>query len=48
MLRSLVGSEMCIRDSLQTGPEETFEPLKDWPVTPTHDVSVYGQLGGVL
>ena len=33
---------------LQTGPEETFEPLKDWPVTPTHDVSVYGQLGGVL
>jgi transposase len=33
---------------LQTAPEETFDPLDDWPATPVHDVSVYGQLGGVL
>jgi len=33
---------------LHTAPEVTFEPLDDWPVTPVHDVSVYGQLGGVL
>lgn len=33
---------------LQTAPEERFDPLDDWPVTPVHDVSVYGQLGGVL
>jgi transposase len=33
---------------LQTTPEETFDPLDDWPVTPVHDVSVYAQLGGAL
>ena len=33
---------------LQTAPEERFDPLEDWPVTPVHDVSVYGQLGGAL
>jgi transposase len=33
---------------LQTAPEETFDPLEDWPITPAHDVSVYGQLGGAL
>jgi len=33
---------------LQTTPEETFDPLEDWPITPVHDVSVYGQLGGAL
>ena len=33
---------------LQTAPEETFGSLADWPATPVHDVSVYGQLGGAL
>ncbi len=33
---------------LQTGPERSFDPLEDWPRTPVHDVSVYGQLGGAL
>lgn len=33
---------------LQTAPEVAFDPLEDWPVTPVHDVSVYGQLGGAL
>ena len=33
---------------LQTAPEVAFDPLEDWPATPVHDVSVYGQLGGVL
>jgi transposase len=33
---------------LQTAPEVGFDPLEDWPVTPMHDVSVYGQLGGAL
>lgn len=33
---------------LQTTPEETFDPLEDWPVTPVHDVTVYAQLGGTL
>lgn len=33
---------------VQTAPEERFDPLEDWPATPVHDVSVYGQLGGVL
>ena len=33
---------------LQTAPEEAFEPLGNWPATPVHDVSVYGQLGGAL
>jgi transposase len=32
----------------QTAPEETFLPLNNWPQTPSHDVSVYGQLGGAL
>lgn len=32
----------------QTGPEKSFKPLENWPLTPVHDVSVYGQLGGVL
>ena len=33
---------------LQKTPEGVFDPLEDWPATPVHDVSVYGQLGGVL
>jgi transposase len=33
---------------IQTAPEESFDPLANWPVTPAHDVSVYGQLGGAL
>ncbi len=33
---------------LQTTPEEAFDPLEDWPITPVHDVSVYGQLEGAL
>ena len=33
---------------LQTTPEKKFDCLEDWPATPVHDVSVYGQLGGAL